>query len=88
MTKSRLFAVLVLGVLLTACGRNDTKEVDCEASLEYQNRVEGKRVVAPEGLDQLNPLAEIPIPRADPNAPEMPPGVCNDNPPMIKASGS
>jgi hypothetical protein len=72
---------------LAACGGNDTKEVDCEASIEYQNRVEGQRVVAPEGLDQLNDLAEMPIPRADPNAPQMPPGVCNDRPPMIQVSG-
>ena len=48
---------------------------------------EGKRIVAPEGLDSLNELAEMPIPRADPNAPQMPPGVCNDRPPMIQSSG-
>ena len=77
--------MLVMSV--AACGGNDTKEVDCEASLEYQNRVESKRVVAPEGLDDLNEMAEMPIPRADPNAPQMPPGVCNDNPPMIRVSG-
>jgi hypothetical protein len=73
---------------LTACGGNDTKEVDCEASFKYQNRVEGRRVVAPEGLDSLNEMAEMPIPRADPNAPKMPPGVCNDMPPMIRVSGN
>ena len=72
---------------LAACGGNDTKEVDCEASIEYQNRVEGRRVVSPEGLDPLNEMAEMPIPRADPNAPRMPPGVCNDRPPVIRVSG-
>jgi hypothetical protein len=72
--------------MLAACGGNDTKEVDCEASLEYQNRVEGRRVVAPEGLDSLNEMIEMPIPRADPNAPRMPTGVCNDRPPVIRIS--
>lgn len=84
MTKSGLLAVLAIALLLSACGRNDTKEINCEANLKFQNRVEGKRVVAPEGLDQLNQLAEMPVPRADPNAPKMPPGACNDQPPLIK----
>ena len=71
---------------LTACGGNDTKEVDCGVSIQYQNRAVGKRVVAPEGLDDLNEMAEMPIPTADPNAPQMPPGVCNDIPPVIQVS--
>ena len=82
----RLSALLVC-LSLAACGGNDTKEVDCEVSLEYQNRVVGKRIVVPEGLDPLNELAEMPIPKADPDAPRMPPGVCNDMPPMIQVSG-
>ena len=82
-----LLAALVLGLSLTACGGNQPKEIDCEANLKYQNRVEGKRVVAPEGLDQLDALAEMPVPRADPNAPKLPPGVCNDMPPRIQVSG-
>jgi hypothetical protein len=77
---------LILCGSLAACGGNDTKEVDCEASLQYQNRVEGKRVIAPEGLDALNEMVEMPIPRADPSAPRMPAGVCNDFPPVIQVS--
>ena len=87
MTRIWLLAVAALLTSLTACGGNDTKEVDCAANLKYQNRVEGKRVVAPEGLDQLNELAEMPIPRADPNAPQLPSGVCIDEPPIL-SSGS
>lgn len=83
----RWFCALALCASLAACGGNGTREIDCEANLKYQNRVEGKRIVAPEGLDPLNELAEMPIPRADPNAPQMPPGVCNDRPPVIQASG-
>jgi len=86
--KIKLWGALLLGLSVTACGGNDTKEVDCEADLQYQNRVEGRRIVAPEGLDQLNELAEMPIPRADPNAASMAPGACNDMPPMIKPTGN
>lgn len=87
MTRIWLPGVLVALASLVACGGNETREVNCEANLKYQNRVEGKRIVAPEGLDQLNDLAEMPIPRADPNAPKMPDGVCNDEPPVIGAGG-
>ena len=83
MTLIRRLAVLVTAVIVSACGNNQPREIDCDANLKYQNRVEGKRVVVPDGLDQLNELAEMPIPRADPNAPKMPEGVCNDSPPII-----
>jgi hypothetical protein len=79
-------AVLVLSLSLTACGGNDTREVDCEKNLKYQNRAVGKRVVAPEGLDQLDPLKEMPIPAADPSAPQPTPGKCDDMPPVIGIS--
>jgi hypothetical protein len=82
----RWLSALTLCLALSGCGGNDTKEIDCEANLEFQNRVVGKRVVAPEGLDQLNEMAEMPIPKADPSAPKMAPGVCNDVPPMIQVS--
>jgi len=85
MTKCRLLLALTIAVAMSACGGRETKEVDCSANLKYQNRVEGKPVVAPEGLDQLNVLAEMPIPRADPSAPKMADGVCHDEPPIIGA---
>lgn len=85
MMKWRQLVFLLILAILSACGSNEPKEVNCDANLKYQNRVEGPRVVAPEGLDQLNVLVEMPIPRADPNAPKMPEGVCNDKPPIIGA---
>ena len=87
MTKYRLLTALFTALLVSACGGNDTKVIDCEANLVYQDRVEGRRVVAPEPLDQLNSLLEMPIPRADPNAPTAPPGTCNDMPPVIRMGG-
>ena len=86
MTKGLLLAVLFLSVSLSACGGNDTREIDCEDNLRFQNRTVGKRVVAPEGLDQLDEYEEMPIPKADPEAPQMEPGKCDDMPPVIQTS--
>ena len=83
MTRSQLLAVILVGASLAACGGNKTKEIECDDGLRYQNRVEGKRVVSPEGLDQLSEFAEMPIPKADPNAPKVAPGTCVDMPPAI-----
>lgn len=83
MTKSQLLAVLFIGASLSACGGNKEKEVNCEDSLRFQNRVEGKRVVSPEGLDQLDEFGEMPIPQADPDAAPVVPGRCQDMPPII-----
>ena len=86
MTKSQLLAVLFVGASLVACGGNETKKVDCKDGLQFQNRVEGKRVVSPEGLDQLDEFGEMPIPKADPDAAPVLPGKCVDMPPAISTS--
>jgi hypothetical protein len=83
MNKSQLLAVLLLGASLSGCWGKDSIVVDCDDGLKYQNRDVGNRVVAPEGMDQLDEFAEMPIPRADPAAPETPPGKCLDMPPAI-----
>lgn len=83
MKTTGLVTIAALASVLAACGGNDTRAIDCEASLKYQNRVEGKRVEVPEGLDPLNELQEMPVPRADPDAPQAPPGKCIDEPPPI-----
>ena len=83
MNKTKIVAIAVLAAVLAACGGNEPRAIDCEANLKYQNRVEGRRVVVPEGLDPLNELAEMPIPRADPEAPQPAPGTCNDEPPAL-----
>ena len=84
--KVSLLGALLLVLLLSACGGNEPKEVKCKASLMYQDRTEGKHIVVPEGLDPLDELAEMPIPRADPDAPRFAPGVCDDMPPMIQVT--
>jgi len=84
MTNSQLVAVLFLSASLAACGGNDPIPVDCDEGLQYQNRTLGKRVVVPEGLDPLNEFAEMPIPKADPDAAKPAPGKCVDMPPAVR----
>ncbi len=84
MTKSHLLAALLFSASLSACGGN--KPVECDKAYRYQNREVGKRVVAPEGLDQLNEYAEMPIPKADPDAAPPLPGKCADMPPTLSTS--
>jgi uncharacterized lipoprotein len=83
MSTCRLLAVVLLVASLAACGGNKPKEVDCEKELQFQNRELGKRIVAPEGMDQLDEFAEMPIPKADPDAAPHPGGACADEPPRI-----
>lgn len=84
MTRWPSMTVLLLAALLSGCGMFGPKEEDCDKSLRFQNREVGERVVAPEGLDQLNPYEEMQIPAADPDAAPPVPGKCVDSPPRIK----
>ena len=84
MTYSRLIAVFLTCASLAACGGNDPKPLDCDEGQQYENRNAGKRVVVPDGLDPLNEFAEMPIPKADPEAPEPAAGKCVDMPPSVR----
>jgi uncharacterized lipoprotein len=82
MTGFRLAIGIVLVMGLAAC----SKDVDmtCDEVRVYQLAVEGERVKAPEGLDDLDPLKEVQLPKASPRA-ERPPGsACVDRPPKVK----
>ena len=87
MRKYRFIAIFAFSALCSACGGDDVLVVECDAGEEYQNRVEGKRIEVPEDLDGLDAFAEMPIPRADPNAPKTPEDRCVDMPPPIGLGG-
>ncbi len=87
MKKFRLIAIVFGSGVIAACGGNDTIVVDCDDDFGHQNPVEGKRIVVPDGLDPLDEFAEMPIPRADPNAPRTAEGRCIDMPPPIGSGG-
>lgn len=67
--------------LLSGCGGN--KELSCDEVRRYQLAAEGKRIETPDDLDDLEPLREMPLPKASPR-PERPPGSpCLDLPPSV-----
>jgi hypothetical protein len=81
----RLSFLGLLIVTLNACGG---KDLTCDEVQAYQLSEGGKRVEAPEDLDDLDPLREMALPEASPQA-ERPPGSdCFDRPPGIKLSTS
>lgn len=86
MTKVRLMAAPAILVCLSACGGDDAIKQSCDEPQRYQQVVAGKRVVVPDGLDPLNELAEMPIPKAE-GAPVRPPGSrCIELPPSAGTS--
>lgn len=75
--------VLSLSLLcsLAACGK-DKFITKCDEPEPYQSVVAGKRVVVPEGLDPLDELKEMPIPKSD--TPPRPDGAgCIASPPAV-----
>ena len=76
---------VALALMLAGCG--GTADLTCDEVRAYQEADEGKRVETPEDLDDLEPLREIPLPRANPQ-PDRPEGSpCLDLPPNV-LSGS
>jgi hypothetical protein len=78
--RSALFVLSAFG--LTACGGNP--EITCDEVQNYQTAKMGKRVEAPEGLDDLDPLREMPLPEASPREPRPEGSPCFDRPPQMQ----
>ena len=78
----RIVIGFILVLSLSAC----SKDIDlaCDEVQIYQLAVEGKRVEAPEGLDDLDPLKEVPLPEASPRAERSEGSNCIDRPPKVK----
>ena len=70
-----------LSVLLAGCGGN-VGSVSCDEG-PYLAAVSAPKVQAPEGLDDLDPLAEMPMPEASPQEPRPDDGRCLEQPPTI-----
>ena len=78
-TSAMIGLLLVVG--LSACGGDEVR-VTCDELQPYQAVVPGKRVVVPEGLDELEDFKEMPIPKAEtPPGPDD--GTCIELPPLI-----
>lgn len=74
----------VLALLLAGC--SSTLDLTCDEEQYYQSAKPGKRVEAPEGLDDLDPLREMALPSASPREPRPEGARCFDRPPQIQLS--
>ena len=78
-----LVAFLLLGALLVG-GCGGSMDLTCDEEQYYQKAEIGKRVEAPDGLDELDPLREMPLPEASPREPRPEGMPCFDRPPQIQ----
>ena len=76
-----LATVIAATSILSGCGGDDVINYRCDEVKLYQEVRPTKRIEAPEGLDPLNSLAEMPIPKPE-NVAERPEGSrCIELPP-------
>lgn len=77
----RIGIVLMLAGALGACGNKGVK--GCDKPQRYQESVQNDRIQAPDDLDTLDTLREMPVPEANPRQ-ERPEGSpCLELPPRI-----
>ena len=81
MTGMRLIILAGMLLGLSACG--GSIERACDDVRVYQLATEGKRVEAPDGLNDLEPLKEMPLPEASPQPPRPAGSPCLDLPPTL-----
>ena len=79
MTRIRTIGLAGIAISLGACGSVDT----CEEPEFYESAVGGKRIEAPEDLDELAANREMVIPAASPRPPRAPGSGCVDRPPTL-----
>ena len=66
---------------LTACGGQS--ELECEDATAYIAAKQTPRIKAPDDLDNLDPLREMPLPEASPQQPKPAGSKCLEQPPVI-----
>ena len=66
---------------LSACGGQS--ELKCEEATVYLDAKQTPRVAAPDDLDNLDPLREMPLPEASPQQPRQAGSDCLEKPPVI-----
>lgn len=82
MTFARILICTALAVLTSGCGGNRA----CEKPEPYQASIEGRRIVAPQGLDELSAAAELKVPEASPQDPRPEGSPCLELPPSYRTS--
>ena len=73
---------LALVASLSACGSKGGAK-KCNKPQRYQESVQNERLKAPDGLDGLDTLREMPVPEANPRPERPPEAPCLELPPRI-----
>ena len=81
--RTRTFVLAISAASLFA-GCGGTADITCDEPEYYQSAKIGKRVEPPEGLDDLDPLREMPLPEASPREPRPAGSPCFDRPPKVQ----
>lgn len=85
MTPTRAIALvlsLIVVSAISACGKDDIR-TSCDDEAEpYLSAVAGKRIVVPDGLEPLDELKEMKVPKAE-SPPREPGSKCIEYPPSI-----
>ncbi len=82
MKTTNLLTLLVFLWAASACGGGDQIK-SCDEVRRYQLAEEGKRIDTPDDLDDLEPLREMPLPKASPRPPRPEGSPCLDLPPSV-----
>ena len=76
-----IISAMMLLVGLSACRGGG--EIKCKGSTDYMSAREALPVKAPDDLDNLDKLRELPVPEASPQTVEVQEGECLDSPPDL-----
>ncbi len=75
--------IAILVVLLAGLGGCGGVDLTCDDVRDYQLAEESPRIEAPDGLNDLDPLKEAPLPDASPRQDREPGSPCIDRPPEV-----
>ena len=78
----KLVRLTIIGALVVVAGCGESKMLECDSG-PYLTAIRAPKVQAPEGLDNLDPLNEMPLPAASPRQPRAEDGPCLEHPPQI-----
>ena len=78
----KISRLTLIPFILVAVGCGSERIYECDSG-PYQTAVRAPKVQAPEGLDNLDPLNEVPLPAASPQQPRPEGSPCLEEPPRI-----
>ncbi len=84
MNRPGVLLALMVAVMITGCNSAPT----CDELAFYESAEGGRRIEAPEDLDDLNEYKEMVIPEASSRPPRDLSAGCIDRPPTLKTSKS